>query len=91
MYIYITQPINLGVGNTDSHPLRHTAMVLIDMVAKIQDGRIEGPSDHVIEGELNNIRCHFDIYMYADIMENYNTQKYTASLEALADRRDGIL
>jgi len=39
-----------GVGNTDSHPLRHTAMVLIDMVAKIQDGRIEGPSDHVIEG-----------------------------------------
>ena len=29
--------------------------------------------------------------MYADIMENYNTQKYTSSLEALADRRDGIL
>ena len=31
------------------------------------------------------------IYMYADIMENYNTQKYTSSLEALADRGDGIL
>jgi len=39
-----------GVGDTDLHPLRHTAMVLIDTVAKIQDGRIEGPSDHVIEG-----------------------------------------
>ena len=31
------------------------------------------------------------IYSYADIMENYNMQKYTSSLEALADRRDGIL
>ena len=27
----------LGVGDTASHPLRHTAMVLIDMVAQIQE------------------------------------------------------
>ena len=42
-----------GVGDTASHPLRHTAMVLIDTVAKIQDGKIQGLSDHVIEGEQN--------------------------------------
>ena len=38
----------LGVGDTASHPLRHTAMVLIDRVAQIQ----EGTSEHDTEGEL---------------------------------------
>ena len=57
-----------GVGDTASHPLRHTAMVLIDTVAKIQDGKIEGPSDHVIEGELNMtandaVCCVHDIFL----------------------------
>ena len=37
-----------GVGDTASHPLRHTAMVLIDRVAQIQ----EGISEHDTEGEL---------------------------------------
>ena len=30
-------------------------------------------------------------YIHADIMENLNMQKYTTTLEALADRGDGIL
>ena len=40
-------------------------MVLIDTVAKIQDGKIEGPSDHVIEGELNMtaVCCVNDIFL----------------------------
>ena len=41
-----------GAGDTASHPLRHTAMVLIDRVAQIQDGKTEGSSDHDTGGYL---------------------------------------
>ena len=47
-------------------------MMLIDTVAKIQDGKIEGPSDHVIEGELNMtandaVCCVHDIFLKLNI------------------------